>query len=131
MSVAWCVQGDNARTGAEVITLNAVNAPPTVNSVPGPAVGRTYAMAVVLPTGDVAHFGGATTAVEFSDATAVLEAGALSPAPAPAPTLSASTWQHLHRCNASPQVARWRSSPVDMYLWLSAAYHIPLAVCRC
>jgi hypothetical protein len=35
-------------------------------------------MAVVLPTGEVALFGGAATAVEFSDATAVLTTGVLA-----------------------------------------------------
>jgi hypothetical protein len=70
------MQGDAARTGAEVITLGAVGSNPEVKSVPAPSVQRTYAIVVVLPTGEVAHFGGATTAVEFSDATAVLTTGA-------------------------------------------------------
>ena len=74
MSTCCVAQGDQARSGAEVITLGAVGAAPNVQSVPGPNVGRTYATAVALPTGDVVHIGGATTAVEFSDATAVLEA---------------------------------------------------------
>jgi hypothetical protein len=72
---SYTVQGDPARTGAEIITLGAPGDPPTVQSVPGPATGRTYVMSVVLPTGEVAHFGGAKTAVEFSDATAVFNAG--------------------------------------------------------
>lgn len=72
------MQGDNARTGAEVITLGAVNSAASVQSVSGPAVGRTYAMSIVLPTGIVAHIGGATTAVEFSDDTAILSLGTLA-----------------------------------------------------
>lgn len=70
------MQGDGARSGAELITLGAPGAAPTVQAIPGPAVGRTYAMSVVLPDGKVGHFGGATTAVEFSDDTAVFAAGA-------------------------------------------------------
>ncbi|NJR43356.1 MAG: hypothetical protein HC767_12545 [Akkermansiaceae bacterium] len=73
------MQGDPARGGAEVITLGAVNANPSVQSVPGPKVGRTYVMSVVLPTGEVAMFGGAKTAVEFSDATAEFTTGACPP----------------------------------------------------
>jgi hypothetical protein len=72
------MQGDPARTGAEVITLGAPGDAPSVEAVPGPNTARTYEMAVVLPTGEVAVFGGATTAVEFSDATAVLNAGVVS-----------------------------------------------------
>jgi hypothetical protein len=70
------MQGTAARTGAEVITLGAVGSNPDVRAVATPSVPRTYAMVVVLPTGEVAHFGGATTAVEFSDETAVLTTGA-------------------------------------------------------
>jgi hypothetical protein len=70
------VQGHPARTGAEVITLEAVGSPPTVQSVPGPITPRTFASSVVLPTGEVAVFGGAQKAVEFSDKTAVFTIGA-------------------------------------------------------
>lgn len=70
------MQGDGARGGAEVITLGAVGSAPSVSSVAGPGTGRTYATATVLPTGTVAHIGGATTAVEFSDDTAVNTVGA-------------------------------------------------------
>jgi hypothetical protein len=73
-----CMQGDGARTGAEVITLGAVGTNPTVKAVAAPNIPRTYATAVVLPTGEVAHFGGAFRAIEFSDETAVLSTGALS-----------------------------------------------------
>ena len=58
-----------------MITLGAVGNNPTVQSVSGPNIPRTYAMAVVLPTGEVAHIGGAGTAVEFSDDTAILQTG--------------------------------------------------------
>jgi hypothetical protein len=71
------MQGTTARTGAEVITLGAVGSNPDVKSVPAPKIQRTYATAVVLPTGEVVHFGGATVATEFSDATAILKTGAL------------------------------------------------------
>lgn len=60
-----------------MITLGAVNAPPQVDAVAGPATARTYVMSVVLPTGEVAHIGGAQTAVEFSDATAVFNVGTI------------------------------------------------------
>lgn len=68
----WNVQNDPARTGAEVITLDAVGAVPTIQPVAGPNTARTFTMTVVLPNAEVAHFGGAETSIEFSDATAVL-----------------------------------------------------------
>lgn len=74
-SHTWHVQGDSARSGAEIITLGAVNTNPNVDAIPGPAVSRTYATVVVLPTGEVAHFGGAQEAVEFSEVTVVLSTG--------------------------------------------------------
>lgn len=69
------LQGTVARAGAEIITIGAVGSQPSVDVVAGPATGRTYSMAVVLPTGEVAHFGGAVLAVEFSDASAVFKTG--------------------------------------------------------
>lgn len=69
------LQGTVARAGAEVITISAVGSQPSVDPVAGPETGRTYSMAVVLPTGEVAHFGGAVLAVEFSDASAVFKTG--------------------------------------------------------
>lgn len=69
------VQRSYARKSAEVITLGAVGAPPLVESVLPPHTPRTYAMVVVLPTGEVAQIGGATLSVEFSDNFAVNEVG--------------------------------------------------------
>lgn len=69
------MQGDNARSGAEVITLGAVGSAPDVQSVSGPNIPRTYSISVALPNGEVALIGGAETAVEFSDATAILQVG--------------------------------------------------------
>ena len=71
------MQGDQARSGAEIITLGEITVAPDVEEVAGPNIARTDSMAVVLPNGEVAHFGGATTAVEFSDATAILDTGKL------------------------------------------------------
>lgn len=69
-------KGDNARKGAEVITLGgSAGSNASVKKVAGPIKPRTYSMAVVLPTGHVMHFGGAAKAVEFSDDTAILDAG--------------------------------------------------------
>lgn len=72
------MQGDQARSGAEIITLGDITVAPDLEEVAGPNIARTYAMAVVLPNGEVVHFGGATTAVEFSDASAVLDTGECS-----------------------------------------------------
>lgn len=69
------VQGHPARTGAEIITLGDVGAAPGVQAVPGPNIPRTYSISVVLPNGEVALIGGAKNAVEFSDDTAILQAG--------------------------------------------------------
>ena len=69
------LQGTVGRPSAEVITIGAVGSQPSVVAVPAPATPRTYSMAVVLPTGEVAHFGGAVLAVEFSDASAVFKTG--------------------------------------------------------
>lgn len=64
-----------------MIELGQVGADPNVRTVESPAAARTYAMSVVLPTGEVALFGGAGTAVEFSDITAIFATGSflLSP----------------------------------------------------
>ena len=70
-----CLQGHNARTGAEVITLDAAGGPVSVATTASPIIARTYASAVLLPTGEVVHIEGAATAVEFSDDTAILQVG--------------------------------------------------------
>ena len=54
-----------------------------------PNVARTYAMAVVLPTGEVALIGGAATAVEFSDATAIFSTGVIG-------LWQGTVWLHAH-----------------------------------
>lgn len=71
------VQGHPARTTAEIITLGNKNQPPQVEQIDGPAIPRTYASAVVLPTGEVALFGGSIAAVEFSDNVAIYATGAI------------------------------------------------------
>lgn len=71
------MQGDPARTTAEIITLGSQNEDPQVEHIDGPNVPRTFANAVVLPTGEVALFGGSKSAVEFSDDVAVYATGAI------------------------------------------------------
>ena len=45
----------------------------------GPLNPRTFSMAVVLPTGDVLHFGGNGISEQFSDDDALLQPGACTP----------------------------------------------------
>ena len=71
------MQGDPARTTAEIITLGNPNEAPQVEEIEGPNVPRTFANAVVLPTGEVALFGGSNSAVEFSDNVAIFATGAI------------------------------------------------------
>lgn len=65
--------GDEARPGAELISLGPAGFTPNVDVIAGPNNPRTYAMSVVLPNGEVALIGGAKLALEFTDATAVFE----------------------------------------------------------
>lgn len=70
------MQGDEARPGAELISLGPAGFSPAVDAIAGPNNPRTYAMSVVLPNGEVALIGGAKLALEFTDATAIFEVGA-------------------------------------------------------
>ena len=58
-----------------MITLDNAGGPVSVVTTASPITARTYATAVLLPTGEVVHIGGAATAVEFSDDTAILPVG--------------------------------------------------------